>query len=243
MVMVGAVMLAYNWILALVAFAVAAPLALVLRVVQRHLVAAYDTARERNGEMLSAVTEVVSGAATMQAYDAGEALGATAAGAVEQRQESQIRAQIIGAFLFPSGEVFSVLTIAAVIVVGVALGPASGLTAGAMVGFVFLTYRFLEPIAEFTEVLDQTQTAVAGLRRVLGVLDLPVGPPPPTDPRPLPPARSTSTSARSRSRTRRAAWPRRSTQPCCATSRCTSRPASRSRWSAPPGPARRRWGA
>jgi putative ABC transport system ATP-binding protein len=56
-----------------------------------------------------------------------------------------------------------------------------------MIGFVFLTYRFLEPIAEFTEVLDQTQTAVAGLRRVLGVLDLPVGPPPPRDPRPLPP--------------------------------------------------------
>ncbi len=56
-----------------------------------------------------------------------------------------------------------------------------------MIGFIFLTYRFLEPVAEFTEVLDQTQTAVAGLRRVLGVLDLPVGPPPPAEPRPLPP--------------------------------------------------------
>jgi putative ABC transport system ATP-binding protein len=55
-----------------------------------------------------------------------------------------------------------------------------------MIGFIFLTYRFLEPVAEFTEVLDQTQTAVAGLRRVLGVLDLPVGPPPPVEPRPLP---------------------------------------------------------
>jgi ABC-type multidrug transport system fused ATPase/permease subunit len=55
-----------------------------------------------------------------------------------------------------------------------------------MIGFIFLTYRFLEPVAEFTEVLDQTQTAVAGLRRVLGVLDLPVGPPPPAEPRPLP---------------------------------------------------------
>ena len=52
MLMVAAVMLAYDWILALVAFAVAAPLAIVLRIVQRHLVAAYDTARERNGEML-----------------------------------------------------------------------------------------------------------------------------------------------------------------------------------------------
>ncbi len=55
-----------------------------------------------------------------------------------------------------------------------------------MVGFLFLTYRFLEPIAEFTEVLDQTQTAVAGLRRVLGVLDMPIGPPPTDSPVPLP---------------------------------------------------------
>ena len=38
MLMVAAVMLAYDWILALVAFAVAAPLAIVLRAVQRHLV-------------------------------------------------------------------------------------------------------------------------------------------------------------------------------------------------------------
>ena len=37
-----------------------------------------------------------------------------------------------------------------------------------MVGFIFLCYRFLEPVAEFTEILDQTQTAVAGWRRVLG---------------------------------------------------------------------------
>ena len=186
MLMVAAVMLAYNWILALVAFVVAAPLALVLRVVQRHLVRAYDQARERNGEMLSAITEVVTGAATMQAYDAGAALAGSADAAIERRTAAQIKAQVIGAFLFPSGEVFSVLTVASVIVVGVVLGPASGLTAGAMVGFMFLTYRFLEPIAEFTEVLDQTQTAVAGLRRVLGVLDLPVGPPPPEAPRALP---------------------------------------------------------
>ena len=185
--MVGAVMLAYDWILAIVAFAVAAPLAIVLRIVQRHLVAAYDRARERNGEMLAAVTEVVTGAETIRAYGAGDTLGAEADATVTERQQAQIRANVIGAFLFPSGEVFSALTIATVVVVGVLRGPSSGLTAGAMIGFVFLTYRFLEPVAEFTEVLDQTQTAVAGMRRVLGVLDLPVGPPPPAEPRPLPP--------------------------------------------------------
>jgi putative ABC transport system ATP-binding protein len=85
-----------------------------------------------------------------------------------------VKAGTIAAFLFPSGEVFSVLTIAAVLVAGTILGPASGLTTGAMVGFIFLCYRFLEPVAEFTEILDQTQTAVAGWRRVLGILERPI---------------------------------------------------------------------
>ncbi|MEK7410586.1 MAG: ABC transporter ATP-binding protein, partial [Actinomycetota bacterium] len=56
-----------------------------------------------------------------------------------------------------------------------------------MVGFVFLTFRFLEPIAGFTEVIDHTQTAVAGLRRVLSVLDTPIGPPAPEFPQALTP--------------------------------------------------------
>ncbi|MFV0309316.1 MAG: ABC transporter ATP-binding protein [Desertimonas sp.] len=186
MLIVAGVMLAYDWILAVVAFAVAAPLVIVLRTLQRHLVAAYDRARSRNGEMLASITEVVSGAETIRAYGAGPTVEGQADTAVDRRVSAQIRAGIIGAFLFPSGEAFAVLTVSSVIAVGVARGPGGGLTAGAMVGFVFLTYRFLEPIAEFTEVLDQTQTAVAGMRRVLGVLDLPVGPPPPSDPRPLP---------------------------------------------------------
>ncbi len=186
MLLVGAVMLAYDWGLALVAFALAAPLALVLRVVQRHLVGAYETARQRNGEMMGAIGEVVGGAETIRAYDAGEAFGTNAVAMVDRRRSAQIRAGVIGSLLFPSGELFSVLTICGVIAIGVARGPASGLTAGAMIGFVFLTYRFLEPIAEFTEVLDQTQTAVAGLRRVLAVLDMETGPPPTDRPVPLP---------------------------------------------------------
>jgi ABC-type multidrug transport system fused ATPase/permease subunit len=82
--------------------------------------------------------------------------------------------------------VFGVLTVSAVVTTGLWRGPNSGLTAGALVGFVFLTYRFLEPIAEFTEVIDQTQTAVSGLRRVLGVLEMPVGPPQAAKPVTLP---------------------------------------------------------
>ncbi|MFZ9041670.1 MAG: ABC transporter ATP-binding protein [Ilumatobacteraceae bacterium] len=189
MVIVAAVMLAYNWLLAVIAIAIAVPLFFVLRFVQRHLVAAYDTARRRVGELLASVAELVAGAETIRAYGAGAEFERRHQLAVEARSDAQIRGNVIGAFLFPLGEVFSVITIATIVAVGVAIGPAGGMTAGALVGFIFLTYRFLEPIAEFTEVLDQTQTAVAGLRRVLTVLDIPAGPPPPTHARPLPPGR------------------------------------------------------
>ncbi len=187
MVIVGAVMLAYNWQLALVAFAVSMPLAFVLRAVQSRLVRAYDAARHANGDMLGTIAEVVSGTPTIRAYGAGEMMERQVNDVVQVKTSAQIKASLIGAFLFPSGEIFSAFTISAVIGVGVWLGPSDSLTAGAVVGFIFLTYRFLEPIAEFTEVLDQTQNAVAGLRRVLSVLDLPIGPPPPDDPIPLPP--------------------------------------------------------
>ncbi len=186
MLLVAAVMLSYDWLLAIIAFAVAMPLAWVLRAVQGHLGAAYDKARTCNAELLGSVTEVVTGAETLRAYHAGAVMAQRSKEVAKERGDAFVRAGTIGAFLFPSGEVFGALTVAAVVGVGVARGTAGGLTAGALVGFVFLTYRFLEPIAEFTEVLDQTQTAVAGLRRLLGILDLPVGPPPPANPRALP---------------------------------------------------------
>ena len=186
MLLVAAVMLSYDWALAVVAFIAAAPLALVLQRVQRHLVRAYDLARSSNANVMTQISEVVAGAETIRAYEAGPHFVRTAQRASKERSDSFIKAGTIGAFLFPSGEVFSVFTVSAVVGVGVLRGPGSGLSAGAMVGFVFLTYRFLEPIAEFTEVLEQTQTAVAGMRRVLGVLEIPIGPPEPETPISLP---------------------------------------------------------
>ncbi|MFZ4718613.1 MAG: ABC transporter ATP-binding protein [Ilumatobacteraceae bacterium] len=186
MLIVAGVMIAYDWVLAVVAFIVASPLAFVLQRVQGHLVKAYDRARSKNAQVMTQISEVVSGAETLRAYQAGPRYATRAKESSRDRSSSFIRAGTIGAFLFPSGEVFGVLTVSAVVVTGLLRGPDSGLTAGAMVGFVFLTYRFLEPIAELTEVMDQTQTAVAGMRRVIGVLEMPIGPPEPEIPMRLP---------------------------------------------------------
>ncbi len=189
MIIVAGAMLAYDPLLACTAFAISLPLAFVLRSVQQRLVKAHGMARESNGAMLGAIAEVVSGAPTIRAYGAGSMLAEVVEEATERKARDQIRAALYGAFLFPSGEIFAVFTVCAVIGAGIWRGPGDGLTAGALVSFVFLTYRFLEPIAEFTEIIDQTQTAVAGLHRVLAVLDMPIMPPDPVRPTPLPPGR------------------------------------------------------
>ncbi len=189
MFVVACVMLAYDWVLAVVAFAVVAPLIIVLRFVQARLVRAYDKVREDNAQMLSLMSETVSGAETLQAYDAVEPAIERLEQATQRRAKSSVRAGVIGAFLFPSGEVFSVFTVVAVVGIGIWRGTEAGLSAGALVGYMFLTYRFLEPIAEFTEVIDQSQTAVAGMRRVLGILDTPIGPRPAEYPVALPAGR------------------------------------------------------
>lgn len=187
MVAVAITMFFYSPLLAIVAIAVASPLFLVLRVLQRRLVTAYGKVRRRNAETLTALSEVVMGASVVRAYRIGPRTTARVNQAIDRQRDDGIRAGILSALLFPSGEVFSVLTVAAVLAVGVAQGPASGLTTGAMVGFIFLVYRFLEPIAEFTEILDQTQTAVAGWRRVLAVLETPIEIAEPLDGVDLPP--------------------------------------------------------
>ncbi|NDF41950.1 MAG: ABC transporter ATP-binding protein, partial [Actinobacteria bacterium] len=186
MLVVAIVMVAFDWRLAVVAFLVSAPLVLVLRTVQRHLVAAHTKSREKNADLLADVGEMFAGVETIQAYGAVDTFLSRTLKSIGVRAKANIRAGVIGAFLFPSGEVFATLTVASVIGTGIALGPDSGITAGSLVGFVFLTYRFLEPIAEFTETIDQTQSAVAGLRRVISVLDTPIGPEESSRPLPLP---------------------------------------------------------
>jgi putative ABC transport system ATP-binding protein len=183
---VGATMLVYDWRLALVAMGVSAPLFLVLRVMQKHLMAAYGTFRQRNGETLTAVSEIVMGAAVIRGYHLEERSTARTVATIERQKRDGVHAATLSSLLFPTNEVFVALTVAAVLAVGVYLGPDSGLTTGAMVGFLFLVYRFLEPIAEFTEILDQTQTAVAGWRRVLALLAVPVEVEDPVDGRSLP---------------------------------------------------------
>jgi ATP-binding cassette, subfamily B, bacterial len=167
-------MVVYDWRLTLVAVTVLLPLVLVLRFMQRRVVVAWDAVRTRVGESLAAISESLQGAAVIRAYGIQGQAQRRVMRSVEQRRRAEVRAGTIGAVFFPSGELFGVVATAAVLLAGMVIGPQGGLTIGTLVAFVFLVSIFLEPVAEFTEILDMTQQAVAGWKKVLDVLGTPV---------------------------------------------------------------------
>jgi putative ABC transport system ATP-binding protein len=166
-------MLVWSWQLTLLVYVCFLPLVLAIRVFQRALQSAYKVVRERIGELLGAVAESVVGAPVIRAYGVQERTGERIDGAVARTMKAQTRAQTIAATTFSFGELTAAVANGAVVVVGVLLGVDGQLSTGRLVGFLFLVTLFVQPVQVATEVLNEAQNAVAGMRRVLGILDTP----------------------------------------------------------------------
>src|SRR6266508_3975887 len=78
------------------------------------------------------------------------------------------------ATIFPMADLFGAAAVASVVAVGAWFGPRWGLSLGDLVAFIFLVSLFVQPLSELSETFDLTQTAIAGWRKVLGLLDVPV---------------------------------------------------------------------
>lgn len=168
------VMLRYSWQLTLVVLLAVAPLVLVLRGMQRGLLRAYDLVRTRVGQTLSEVSESIMGAAVVRAYGLQERMDNRVKGAVQRQYKAQMAGAKYMATIFPLADLFGAAATAAVLVIGVHWGPRWGLSFGDLVAFLFLVTLFMQPLSELSESFDQTQTAIAGWRKVLGVMDLPI---------------------------------------------------------------------
>ncbi|MCW2680945.1 MAG: transporter related protein, partial [Frankiales bacterium] len=173
LVLATVLMLFWSWQLTLVVYACFLPLVFAVKAFQVRLQGAYRVVRERVGEMLGAVAESVVGAQVIRAYAVQGRTAARIDDAVEKTRVAQTRAQAISAFTFSAGEFTAALATGAVVIVGVMLGAAGDITVGRLVGFLFLVTLFVQPVQVATEVLNEAQNAIAGLRRVLGVLDTP----------------------------------------------------------------------
>lgn len=164
----------YSWQLALVTLVVILPIVPLMKVVQRRQLDAYDDLRTKVSETLGQISETVTGIRVIRAYANVPAARRRLNGAIDRQYRSHLRARFFFAIMFPVSDVFSGLMLAAVVGVGVWWGPAWGLSAPTLIAVVFAANLIVQPVAEIGEVLDQTQTALAGWRKVLDVLDEPI---------------------------------------------------------------------
>jgi len=167
------VMVVYSWQLALVVWVAFAPLFLSLRYFQRKLSAAYGTVRRQVGIMLSAISEPVVGAAVVRSYAVEARTQARIDAAIDEYKDASTRAQGFTAFSFSLGGVSAGLANAGVIVIGVLLGFAGDITSGEVLAFAFLVTLFVGPVQMGTQILTDAQNAIAGWRRVIGILETP----------------------------------------------------------------------
>jgi ATP-binding cassette subfamily B protein len=167
------VMLFYSWQLALVVWLCFAPLFLSLRFFQRKLSEAYGTVRRQVGIMLSAISEPVVGAAVVRSYAVQARTQARIDEAIATHQGASTRAQGLTAFSFSLGGVSAGLANAGVLIVGIWLGFAGDISAGEVLAFAFLVTLFVGPVQMGTQILTDAQNAIAGWRRVIGILDTP----------------------------------------------------------------------
>ncbi len=167
------VMLVYSWQLTIVVWLCFAPLFISLRYFQRRLTAAYAEVRRQIGVMLSAISEPVVGAAVVRTHAIEKRTQGRIDATIAAWEKSQISAQSLTAFSFSLGGISAGLANAGVIAVGIWLGFADQITAGQVLAFAFLVSLFVGPVQMGTQVLTDAQNALAGWRRVLGILETP----------------------------------------------------------------------
>ena len=186
MAVVGTAMLVIDWQLGLTALALSALIIPFMRVMQQRLRTAHGEVRAHVGSYLGQVAELVGSASLIRAYQAGPVIETSTIAASDRRRRANVKASAQSAVLGVGNQFIEVGVIVAVVLIGLSRTGSHVVSAGTLIGFVFLVSRFLEPLGELSEVVDQTQRAIAGITRVLDLLDLPVDLVEDPTPRPLP---------------------------------------------------------
>lgn len=181
------VMAVYSWQLTLLVVLMHLPLLPFLRWAQRCQLRAYSRVRDRVAHTMGLTSEAVGGAGVIRSYGYTEPVRGRLDRSVDGQYRFQLRAQIWFVIMLPVVDFVSSVALFAAVGVGVWWSGAMGVGVGELVAFVFLVRLLLTPVAQLGEVLDRTQTALAGWWKVLKVFDVPVELTEPDPGRKLPP--------------------------------------------------------
>ncbi len=164
-------MVIYQWELAVIAVLGVLVYLFMMRWFQRILSKKYDAVRREVGVSLGVLSESIMAIPVVRAYGNEKSTTARVAEALERRFDVEWKTARFGNILFSSAELFAGLLTATLITVGVVIGIDQGTSAGTLVAFLFLANLLIEPLQIIVETLEFAQSAAAGLRRVMQVLD------------------------------------------------------------------------
>jgi len=166
-----AVMMFYEWRLALIALVGVLIYLFMMRWFQRILARNYDAVRREVGASLGVLSESITAIPIVRAYGTEESTKTKVAEALERRFQVEYKTARFGNMLFSTAEIFAGLLTAVLVVAGILIGVQLGTTAGTLVAFLLLTNLLIEPLQILVETLEFAQSAASGLRRVVDVLD------------------------------------------------------------------------
>ena len=174
------VMLALDWRLALVTFAVI-PLFFVLTDwFRRGARQSFRETRKWVARINAFLQENLSGMAVVQLYRR-EARNREAFASINRgHYDANMRAIFYYAVFYPVIELLAALATALILIYGGGQVLAGGLTLGALVAFIQYSERFWRPISDLSEKFNVLQAAMAASERIFGLLD--------TEPRVVSPA-------------------------------------------------------
>jgi len=186
LVFIVAAMLAMDWRLALVTFAVLPLVFYAAFLFRARIRTAYRDIRVRIARVNAFLHEHITGIRVAQLFNRERADAERHEELNEAHLQAHLRSIRYYALFFPVIELFTAIAIALIVWYGGLGVVAGGVTVGVVVAFLQYARRFFRPIQDLSEKYNLLQAAMASSERVFQLLDEPVGIVDPPDPRPLP---------------------------------------------------------
>jgi ATP-binding cassette subfamily B multidrug efflux pump len=181
-----ATMLAMNWRLALVAFAVLPIVAVITQWFRRNVRESYRVVRGWIARINAFLQENITGMATVQLFRRETLNFARFDDINRGHRDANLESIFYYAVFYPAIEAVAAFASALIIWYGGASVLSGSLSLGALAAFLQYSQRFFRPISDMSEKFNVLQSAMASSERIFKLLDEPVHVQSPAAPQPLP---------------------------------------------------------
>ena len=168
------VMLALDWKLALVTFAVIPLFFLVTNWFRRGSRQSFREVRKWIARINAFLQENLSGMTVVQLFRREERNVAAFAAINREHADANLRSIFYYAVFYPAIDLLAAAAVALILLYGGAQVLSGGLTLGVLVAFIQYSERFWRPISDLSEKFNILQAAMASSERIFTLLDTPV---------------------------------------------------------------------